>query len=84
MAAHFPIRAVEAHELDAFRRSNEHAFLDGPPTEQHRAEMLDRIEFDRTLAAFDGTTPVPGRSVVSRPSIRAPARPRPALSRMSW
>ena len=32
MAAHFPIRAVEAHELDAFRRTNEHAFLDGPPT----------------------------------------------------
>jgi predicted acetyltransferase len=65
MAAHFPIRAVEAHELDAFRRSNEHAFLDGPPTEQHRAEMLDRIEFDRTLAAFDGTTPVASAAIWS-------------------
>jgi predicted acetyltransferase len=65
MAAHFPIRAVEAHELDAFRRSNEHAFLDGPPTEQHRAEMLDRIEFDRTLAAFDATTPVASAAIWS-------------------
>ena len=65
MAAHFPIRAVEAHELDAFRRTNEHAFLDGPPTEQHRAEMLERIEFDRTLAAFDGTTPVASAAIWS-------------------
>ena len=58
MAAHFPVRAVGESEFDAFHRTNEHAFHDSPPTERHRAEMLDRLEFDRTLAAFDGATPV--------------------------
>ncbi len=58
MAAHFPVRAVGESEFDAFQRTNEHAFHDSPPTERHRAEMLDRLEFDRTLAAFDGATPV--------------------------
>lgn len=58
MAAHFPIRAVGENEFDAFHRTNEHAFLDSPPTARGRAEMLDRLELDRTLAAFDGPTPV--------------------------
>jgi predicted acetyltransferase len=58
MAAHFPIRAVGESEFDAFRRTNEHAFLDSPPTPQHRAQMLELLELDRTLAAFDGATPV--------------------------
>ena len=57
MAAHFPIRAVE-NGFDAFHRTNEHAFHDSPPSPRHRAEMLDRLELDRTLAAFDGATPV--------------------------
>ncbi|MGO9218580.1 MAG: GNAT family N-acetyltransferase [Streptosporangiaceae bacterium] len=58
MAAHFPIRAVGENEFDAFHRTNEHAFHDSPPSQRHRAEMLDRLELDRTLAAFDGATPV--------------------------
>ena len=58
MAADFPIRAVEESEFDAFHRTNEHAFHDGPPSQRHRAEMLERLELDRTLAAFDGATPV--------------------------
>ena len=58
MAAHFPIRAVGENEFDAFHRTNEHAFHDSPPSPRHRAEMLDRLELDRTLAAFDGATPV--------------------------
>ncbi|HEX3390415.1 MAG TPA: GNAT family N-acetyltransferase [Streptosporangiaceae bacterium] len=65
MAAHFPIRAVEESEFDAFRRSNEHAFHDSPPSERHRAEMLDRLELDRTLAAFDGATPVASAAIWS-------------------
>ena len=65
MAAHFPIRPVEESEFDAFRRSNEHAFHDSPPTERQRAEMLDRLELDRTLAAFDGATPVASAAIWS-------------------
>ncbi|MDX6333033.1 MAG: hypothetical protein QOG05_373 [Streptosporangiaceae bacterium] len=65
MAAHFPIRAVGEHEFDAFRRTNEHAFLDSPPTPQHREQMLELLELDRTLAAFDGDTPVASAAVWS-------------------
>ena len=65
MAAHFPIRPVEESEFDAFRRSNEHAFHDSPPTERQRAEMLARLELDRTLAAFDGATPVASAAIWS-------------------
>ena len=79
MAAHFPIRAVEESEFDAFRRSNEHAFHDSPPTERQRAEMLDRLELDRTLAAFDGATPVASAAIWSfRMAVPAPWRRPPA------
>ena len=78
MAAHFPIRAVGESEFDAFHRTNEHAFHDSPPSERHRAEMLDRLELDRTLAAFDGATPVGQRRRLELPDDRpgrAGARP---------
>ena len=65
MAAHFPIRPVEANEFDAFHRTNEHAFNDSAPSPRHRAEILDRLELDRTLAAFDGDTPVASAGVWS-------------------
>jgi predicted acetyltransferase len=65
MAAHFPIRPVAEHEFDAFRVPNEHAFLGSPLTPQHRAEALSRLELDRTLAAFDGPTPVASAAIWS-------------------
>ena len=37
---------------------DEHAFHGSPLSESDRRVVLDRFEFDRTLAAFDGTTPV--------------------------
>ena len=65
MAERYPIRPVREDEFDAFHTTNEHAFHDRPPTPEHRAEMLSRFELDRSLAAFDGSTPVASAGVWS-------------------
>jgi predicted acetyltransferase len=54
----YPIRPIEEDEFDTFMTIDEHAFHGSPPTESLRRMILDRFEFDRSLAAFDGTTPV--------------------------
>jgi predicted acetyltransferase len=54
----YPIRPIEENELDDFLNVDEHAFNTSPWTEEDRRVGLARFEFDRTLAAFDGPTPV--------------------------
>jgi len=54
----YPIRPIEEDEFDGFQTVDEHAFHGSPPSESERRMILDRFEFDRTLAAFDGTTQV--------------------------
>ena len=54
----YPIRPIEEDELDGFLNVDEHAFHASPPSEGDRRVILDRFEFDRTLAAFDGATQV--------------------------
>jgi predicted acetyltransferase len=54
----YPIRPIEEDELDGFLRIDEHAFNTSPWTEEDRRVSSDRFEYDRTLAAFDDTTPV--------------------------
>lgn len=54
----YPIRPIEEDEFDGFLTVDEHAFHGSPISESDRRMVLDRFEFDRTLAAFDGTTPV--------------------------
>ena len=54
----YPIRPVEESEFDAFLEVLDHAFQGSPPTEADRRVILDRFEFDRSLAAFDGSTQV--------------------------
>src|SRR5260370_548281 len=56
--APYPIRPIEENELDSFIRVDEHAFNSSPWSDGDRQGAIDRFEFDRTLAAFDGTTPV--------------------------
>jgi predicted acetyltransferase len=72
----YPIRPIEEDEFDSFLTVLEHAFHASPLSESDRGMVLDRFEFDRTLAAFDETTPagvtmcfsfqlsVPGREVL--------------------
>ena len=54
----YPIRPIEEDEFDSFMMVDEHAFHGSPMSESGRRVVLDRFEFDRTLAAFDETTPV--------------------------
>ncbi|HET7326496.1 MAG TPA: GNAT family N-acetyltransferase [Nocardioidaceae bacterium] len=53
-----PIRPVSVDEYDAFARVIEHAFAGPPDPDEVHAVERDLLEFDRTLAAFDGDEPV--------------------------
>ena len=54
----YPVRPIDEHEIDDFIRVDQHAFNTSPWSDDDRRVALDRFEFDRTLAAFDDTTPV--------------------------
>jgi predicted acetyltransferase len=54
----YPIRPVGPDEFDGFHAVDMHAFHGSPLPEDDRELVLSRFEFDRSLAAFDGATPV--------------------------
>jgi len=54
----YPIRPIDEDEFDSFLTVDEHAFHGTPISDSGRRMVLDRFEFDRTLAAFDETMPV--------------------------
>jgi predicted acetyltransferase len=54
MSASYPIRTIAPDEFDAYAAVPAQAFLDEWPQEERELE-LTVTEFDRTIAAFDGT-----------------------------
>ena len=56
----YPIRPVSSEEFDAFHTVDMHAFHGSPLSPEERQLVLSHLEFDRSLAAFDGDTPVGG------------------------
>ena len=56
MANPFQVRPVTEGELPAFEDVDQHAFNGRPDTERQRANWHARLELDRTLGAFDGST----------------------------
>jgi predicted acetyltransferase len=54
----YSIRLVRSDEFDTFHVVDMHAFHGSPLTPDERQLVLSRLEFDRSLAAFDGATPV--------------------------
>ena len=54
----YPVRPIDENEIDGFISVDEHAFNTSPWSADDRRVALDLFEFDRTLAAFDDTTPV--------------------------
>src|SRR5215831_11442789 len=56
MATPYPIRPVTEDELLAVHAVHEHAFHGRPLSEQARARLHARLEYDRIVAAFDGGT----------------------------
>jgi predicted acetyltransferase len=65
MATSYPIRPITEDELTAFLTVDQHAFNEGPRSERALANFLARLEFDRTLAAFDGPAIVGGTGIFS-------------------
>jgi predicted acetyltransferase len=61
----FPIRPVADDELAAFLAVDQHASHGRPMSERAHDNLLARLEFDRTLAAFDGDTIVGGTGAFS-------------------
>ena len=61
----YPIRLVAEGELAAFLAVDQHASHGTPMSERARANFLARLEFGRTLAAFDGDTIVGGTGAFS-------------------
>jgi predicted acetyltransferase len=58
MATPYPIRAITDEDLRALQAVHQHAFHGGPPSDRAVARMRSRMEYDRTVAAFDGSTMV--------------------------
>lgn len=50
----YPIRPVSPEEFDNYRSASMHAFHDSPLSDERRDLVMSQLEFDRTLAAFDG------------------------------
>jgi len=69
--ATYPIRPVAEDELADFLTVDQHASHGTPISERAHANFLARLEFGRTLAAFDGDTIVGGTGVFSFP-MRVP------------
>ncbi len=58
MTEPYPIRPITPDEFDVFHLVNQHAFHGSPLTAEERPKILSQFEFDRSLAAFDDSTPV--------------------------
>lgn len=65
MAATYPVRPFTAAEFAEFLVVDQHAFNEGPGSERRVANLLARLELDRTLGAFDGEAVVGGTGVFS-------------------
>src|ERR1700685_549893 len=63
--ATYPIRPVAEDELADFLTVDQHASHGTPMSGRAHANFLARLEFGRTLAAFDGDTIVGGAGGVS-------------------
>jgi predicted acetyltransferase len=61
----YPIRPITPEEFDNFHRVAMHAFHGSPLSQADRELSLASLEFDRTLAAFDGQDLVGSAAVYS-------------------
>jgi len=69
--ATYPIRPVAEDELADFLAVDRHASHGTPMSERARANLLARLDFGRTLAAFDGDT-IAGSAGVFSFQMRVP------------
>ena len=67
MAAAYPIRPISEEEFSTFYAVIEHAFNSQYPAELELRHEMGVFEFDRSLAAFDGTAMVGTAAALSLP-----------------
>ncbi len=79
----YPIRPISPDELDGFHTVEMHAFHGSPLSEDDRERILSRFEFDRSLAAFDGATPV-GIAAAYSFQLSAPGRQTLPAAGITW
>ena len=82
MTERYPIRPLTPAEFDAFHLMDQHAFHGSPISAEERGQILACFEFDRSLAAFDGSTPVGGTGAFSF-RMRVPGAVMPVAG-VSW
>jgi len=82
MTERYPIRPITTAEFDAFQLVDQHAFHGSPPSAGARTAIMSRVEFDRTLVAFDGSTAV-GGTLAFTFRLRVPGADLPAAG-VSW
>src|ERR1051326_2854981 len=79
----YPIRPVSSAEFDTFNSVDLHAFHGSPLSPQDRELVVSRLEFDRTLAAFDGATPV-GTAAAYTYQLTVPGRQALPAAGITW
>ena len=79
----YPIRPVSPAEFDAFNTVDLHAFHGSPLSQDDRQVVVSRLEFDRSLTAFDGATPV-GTAAAYSFQITVPGRQTLPAAGITW
>jgi predicted acetyltransferase len=79
----YPIRPLSPEELDVFHAVGMHAFHGSPLSDEDRQNIVSVLEFDRTLAAFDGGTPI-GTAAAFSFQLTVPGRPMLPAAGVSW
>ena len=79
----YPIRPVSPEELDIFHSVGMHAFHGSPLTDEDRQVIVSMLEFDRSLAAFDGGTLV-GTAAAYSFQLTVPGRRALPAAGITW
>jgi predicted acetyltransferase len=79
----YPIRPITPEEFDGFYRVAMHAFHGSPLSEGDRELSLAALEFDRSLAAFDGQDPV-GTAAVYTYQLSVPGHRTLPAAGVTW
>jgi predicted acetyltransferase len=79
----YPVRPIGPDEFDRFELVDQHAFHGGPLSQDVRRRVLERFEYDRSLAAFDGDTPV-GVTVIYSFQLTVPGQEVLPAAGVTW
>jgi predicted acetyltransferase len=79
----YPVRPIGPDEFDRFELVDQHGFHGEPMSEDVRRRVHERFEYDRSLAAFDGGTPV-GVTVIYSFQLTVPGQQVLPAAGVTW